>query len=56
MLGVQCPKPIKKTCDACGKPLQAIGAARRNGTARHRDWSSRRYHKQCYRAIRRKLC
>ena len=37
-------------CHCCGKRLVPIADARANGTARHRDWPTRRYHKKCYNA------
>lgn len=41
---------IKRPCKYCGKPLTAIGNARKNG-AQHRDWKSREYHKKCFKLI-----
>ena len=35
-------------CCCCGRKLVPIGDARTNGTWRHNDWSSRRYHKKCW--------
>jgi len=39
------------SCIRCGRPLQAIGRARRNGKQSHDDWTARRYHKQCWVAL-----
>jgi hypothetical protein len=36
----------KRLCWACGKKLQAIGNARKNG-AHHDDWNTRALHKKC---------
>ena len=44
------PEEPKRTCIHCGKPLSAIGHARKNG-AKHADWRSRRMHKACWKAI-----
>ena len=41
------PEFKKRVCTHCGKPLQVIGTSRKNGRP-HRDWSSRRMHKQCW--------
>ena len=39
---------IKKIkCTYCGKHLQAIGTARKNGKT-HPDWRSRKLHKKCW--------
>ena len=48
----QCPPPKKPTrlCTHCGKPLSAIGHARKNG-AKHADWHSRHMHKACWKAM-----
>ena len=40
----------RSLCHCCGKRLVPIADARANGTARHRDWPTRRYHKKCYNA------
>ena len=48
----QCPLPPKepkRVCTHCGKPLSAIGHARKNG-AKHADWQSRHMHKACWKA------
>ena len=37
-------------CLHCSGALQAIGFARRNG-APHLDWSSRKYHKKCWKEL-----
>ena len=34
-------------CEKCGKPLRAIGTARKNGK-NHADWDSRNLHKKCW--------
>ena len=34
-------------CEICKKPLVAIGNKRKNG-ANHKDWDTRKMHKQCY--------
>ena len=38
----------RSLCCCCGRKLVPIGDARTNGTWRHNDWSSRRYHKKCW--------
>jgi hypothetical protein len=38
-------------CWSCGGRLVPIGDGRHNGAA-HRDWASRRLHKQCWIAIK----
>ena len=38
----------RSLCHCCGGKLVPIGDARANGTWRHNDWPSRRYHKKCY--------
>ena len=40
----------RSLCHCCGKRLVPIADARANGTGRHRDWPTRRYHKKCYNA------
>ena len=35
-------------CEYCGKPLKAIGTARKNGKKTHNDWESRKLHKKCW--------
>ena len=37
-------------CIRCGKPLQAIGNRRKNGT-QHDDWIDRKLHKKCWKAL-----
>jgi len=37
-------------CLHCGIVLQAIGFARRGG-APHKDWSTRKYHKKCWKEL-----
>ena len=38
-------------CEICKKPLVAIGNKRKNG-ANHKDWDTRKMHKQCYKIKR----
>ena len=40
----------RSLCHCCGGKLVPIADARANGTGRHRDWPTRRYHKKCYNA------
>ncbi len=35
-------------CEYCGKPLKAIGTARKNGKKTHNDWDTRKLHKKCW--------
>ena len=35
-------------CEYCGKPLKAIGTARKNGKKTHNDWDTRKLHKKCF--------
>ena len=35
-------------CVKCNKPLVPIGTKRKNGVSHHDDWSSRQYHKKCW--------
>jgi len=46
------PKPEKRKCILCGLTLRAIGKNRVNGKEGRKgpfyDWSSRQYHKRCY--------
>jgi hypothetical protein len=43
-------------CEYCGKPLKKIGFDRANGRLYSgnygRDWSSRKYHKKCYKLVK----
>jgi hypothetical protein len=39
-------------CQWCGRKLVPIGSARANGSHRYEDWSTRRYHKKCYRELK----
>ena len=41
-------KPKKVKCIYCGKYLQAIGTARKNGKFYHKDWKNRKAHKKCW--------
>jgi len=43
-----------RLCLRCGKPLQTIGRARKNGARHHGDWYARKYHKACWKAMQRK--
>ncbi len=40
--------PMKRRCVVCGKYLQVIGTARRNGKRSHADWKARKTHKRCW--------
>ena len=40
-----------RVCLRCGKPLQKIGRARKNGARHHGDWAARRLHKACWAAM-----
>ena len=48
-------KPEKRKCKLCGSTLRAIGKDRANGKPGRKgafsDWSSRQYHKQCYKEV-----
>ena len=48
-------KPEKRKCKLCGSTLRAIGKDRVNGKPGRKgafsDWSSRQYHKQCYKEV-----
>merc|ERR1719487_925300 len=47
------PKPTPTgLCAHCNKPLVPVGQARKGGKA-HADWHSRKYHKQCWLALKR---
>jgi len=35
-------------CKKCGRPLKAIGTARKNGKKSHNDWDNRELHKRCW--------
>ena len=41
-------RQARPPCLLCGRPLQVVGTARKNGVQRHGDWQSRAYHKQCW--------
>jgi len=45
----------KRKCKLCGSTLRAIGKDRANGKPGRKgafsDWSSRQYHKQCYKEV-----
>ena len=38
-------------CLKCDKPLKSIGTARKNGKS-HPDWTTREYHKCCWKIIK----
>jgi uncharacterized protein with PIN domain len=44
-------KPEPRYCDYCGGRLVSIGRDRANGSGMYDDWSSRRYHKKCWRMM-----
>ena len=46
-------KPKRKKCKRCDKTLMPIGDRRKRGTRRHNDWSSRQYHKKCWKEMHR---
>lgn len=39
---------MENNCIRCNKKLVPIADKRKNGTTRHNDWNSRKYHKKCY--------
>ena len=46
----------RRICKHCGKKLPSIGTTRKNGkaivpTKGGRDWSSRRFHKKCWKVL-----
>ena len=41
-------------CEYCGKPLKAIGTARKNGKKTHNDWDTRKLHKSCWKEEQKK--
>ena len=43
----------KPLCQHCGKPLRAIGTARKGGVQHHDDWANRKNHKKCFKMLRR---
>ncbi len=49
------PDSEKRKCKLCGSTLRAIGKDRANGKPGRKgafsDWSSRQYHKQCYKEV-----
>lgn len=47
--GAKARKP-RRLCHFCGRPLQAIGAARANG-APHSEWDGRDLHKRCWKLL-----
>ena len=52
------PKPKttkpKPKCKRCDRTLVPIGDRRKRGTTRrHNDWSSRQYHKKCWKEMHR---
>ena len=40
-----------KKCEHCGRALVAIGRDRENGKQSHDDWSTRKYHKKCWKEV-----
>ena len=47
------PKTIpKQKCFHCGKSLVTIGRQRKKGKRTHNDWSSRVYHKKCFKELK----
>ena len=46
-------KPTKPKCKRCDRTLVPIGDRRKRGTRRHNDWSSRQYHKKCWKEMHR---
>ena len=47
------PTKPKPKCKRCDKTLVPIGDRRKRGTRRHNDWSSRQYHKKCWKEMHR---
>jgi len=45
------PKQELGNCEYCGKKLVPIANKRSNGTHRHNDWSTRKYHKKCWKEM-----
>jgi uncharacterized protein with PIN domain len=49
------PDSEKRKCKLCGSTLRAIGKDRANGKVGRKgafsDWSTRQYHKQCYKEV-----
>ena len=42
---------VNKKCERCGKALVSIGTSRKNGKRYHDDWSTRKYHKRCWKEM-----
>jgi uncharacterized protein with PIN domain len=40
----------KKKCKACGRSLVPVGRSRVGGKP-HKDWSTRQYHKKCWKEL-----
>ena len=40
-----------RKCELCGRTLKIIGLLRINGDIRYMDWSTRKFHKSCYKKI-----
>ena len=47
------PTKPKPKCKRCDKTLVPIADRRKRGTRRHNDWSSRQYHKKCWKEMHR---
>lgn len=47
-----CETPINRNCQRCHKKLVPIGGARDNGSSSHDDWSTRKYHKKCWKEMK----
>ena len=50
-------KKETRKCQHCGGTLRAIGRQRKNGRPRYMgasfdDWSTRKYHKKCYKEVK----
>lgn len=45
----ECPRG---KCEECGRPLVAVGFARKGGRA-HPDWGTRKLHKRCWLKLKR---
>lgn len=37
-----------RICQYCNKKMRGIGRSVKNGTPRHNDWITRKYHKKCF--------
>jgi len=45
----------KRICLSCGKTLVKIGTERENGKFGQADWTTRRYHKKCWKELGTKI-